>query len=82
MSGHNLYGNDIREFLETHSNSKERNAYILMERIIPKAHKNYLVTPGRPFALSDVTSELGIFGKRMAVLWIYIFFVRMNLHVY
>ncbi|XP_067650960.1 glutathione synthetase-like [Haliotis asinina] len=60
--GHNLYGNDIREFLETHQNSKERDAYILMERIFPKAHKNYLVSPGRPFALSDVTSELGIFG--------------------
>ncbi|XP_046544149.1 LOW QUALITY PROTEIN: glutathione synthetase-like [Haliotis rubra] len=60
--GNNLYGDDIREFLETHQNSTERNAYILMERIFPKTQKNYLVTPGRPFVLSDVTSELGIFG--------------------
>ncbi|XP_046544148.1 glutathione synthetase-like [Haliotis rubra] len=60
--GHNLYGNDIRKFLETHQNSTERNAYILMERIFPKAHKNYLVTPGRPLLLSEVTNELGIFG--------------------
>ncbi|XP_046544097.1 glutathione synthetase-like isoform X3 [Haliotis rubra] len=60
--GHNLYGDDIREFLETHKDSKERNAYILMERIFPKAQKNYLVTPGRPLLLSEVTSELGIFG--------------------
>ncbi|XP_067652118.1 glutathione synthetase-like [Haliotis asinina] len=60
--GNNLYRNDIREFLEKHTNSKERNAYILMERIFPKAHKNYLVSPGRSFVLSDVTSELGIYG--------------------
>ncbi|XP_067652119.1 glutathione synthetase-like [Haliotis asinina] len=60
--GHNLYGNDIRTFLERHHNSKERNAYTLMERIFPKANKNYLVTPGTPFALSDVISEIGIYG--------------------
>ncbi|XP_046544103.1 glutathione synthetase-like [Haliotis rubra] len=60
--GNNLYGDDIREFLEAHQKSKERNAYILMERIFPKAQKNYLLKPGIPFVLSDVISELGIYG--------------------
>ncbi|XP_071089194.1 glutathione synthetase-like [Haliotis cracherodii] len=60
--GNNLYGKDISKFLEAHQKSEERNAYILMERIFPKSQKNYLLKPGIPFVLSDVISELGIYG--------------------
>ncbi|XP_012946259.1 glutathione synthetase-like [Aplysia californica] len=60
--GNNLYNDDITHFFKEHNGSKERSAYILMQRIYPWQQKNYLVKPGVPFVLSDVVSELGVFG--------------------
>ncbi|KAJ8944943.1 hypothetical protein NQ318_013091 [Aromia moschata] len=44
--------------------SKERTAWILMERIFPPLSKGYIVRPGGsdPPELCDMVSELGIFG--------------------
>ncbi|XP_035826148.1 glutathione synthetase isoform X2 [Aplysia californica] len=60
--GNNLYNDDITNFFTEHNRSKERSAYILMEKISSWQQKNYLVKPGVPFALSDVVSELGVYG--------------------
>ncbi|PVD21436.1 hypothetical protein C0Q70_19609 [Pomacea canaliculata] len=60
--GHNIYGNEIKILLEKIGSSSEREAYILMERIFPLTEKNYLIKSGVPFTLSDVVSELGIYG--------------------
>ena len=60
--GNNVYGEDIKPFLEKIENSQERNAYILMDRIQPPVTKNYMVRPGSEPMLVDVISELGIFG--------------------
>ena len=61
--GNNVYGDDIKPFLENIKNSEERNAYILMDRIQPPVTTNYMVRPdGQPAKLVDVISELGIFG--------------------
>ena len=60
--GNNLYNAEIATFLSEHKNSKERNAYILMQRIFPWQQRNYLVKTGVPFILSDVVSELGVYG--------------------
>ena len=60
--GNNVYGEDIKPFLESIRTSKERNAYILMDRIQPPVTKNYMVRPGKDPMLVDVISELGIFG--------------------
>lgn len=47
-------------------NSKERTAWILMDRINPPSQKNYLISPNdvnyHETLLSDVISELGIYG--------------------
>ena len=61
--GNNVYGADIKPFLEKIKDSPERNAYILMDRIQPPITTNYMVRPGQEKAqLVDVISELGIFG--------------------
>ncbi|CAL1547212.1 unnamed protein product [Lymnaea stagnalis] len=60
--GHNLYSEAITNFFTTYSNSKEREGYILMQRIFPWQQKNYLVKAGVPFVLSNVVSEVGIYG--------------------
>jgi len=61
--GNNVYGEDIKPFLENIKDSAERNAYILMDRIQPPVTTNYMVRPGQAKAkLVDVISELGIFG--------------------
>ena len=61
--GNNVYGADIKPFLENIKDSEERNAYILMDRIQPPVTTNYMVRPGQKAAkLVDVISELGIFG--------------------
>ena len=57
-----MYGEDIKPFLENIKDSKERNAYILMDRIQPPVTTNYMVRPGQEPQLVDVISELGIFG--------------------
>ena len=60
--GNNVYGADIKPFLENIKDSKERNAYILMDRIKPPITTNYMVRPGQNAKLVNVISELGIFG--------------------
>ena len=60
--GNNVYGDDIKPFLEKIKDSDERNAFILMDRIHPPVTTNYMVRPGAEPALVDVISELGIFG--------------------
>ncbi|XP_050673117.1 glutathione synthetase-like isoform X3 [Leptidea sinapis] len=62
--GNNLYGGDVRDALLRMRHSRERAAYILMERILPPLVSAYVVRPGAqvPPPLTDVVSELGIFG--------------------
>jgi len=60
--GNNLYGDEIREYLQKLGNSDERNAFILMDRISPPVTSNYMVRPGQEPRLVDCISELGIFG--------------------
>ena len=61
--GNNIYGQDIVPFLKNMKDPKERNAYILMDRITPPITKNYVIRPGVTKAeLVDFVSELGIFG--------------------
>lgn len=44
--------------------SRERTAWILMERILPPLSTGYIVRPGgaNPPPLCEMVSELGIFG--------------------
>jgi len=60
--GNNVYGEDIRPFLEQIKNSQERSAYILMDKIQPPVTKNYMIRPGAKPLLANCVSELGIFG--------------------
>ena len=60
--GNNVYGDDIKPFLENIRDSDEREAFILMDRIHPPVTKNYMVRPGHGPKMVDVISELGIFG--------------------
>ncbi|KAI1765439.1 glutathione synthase [Hypoxylon sp. FL1150] len=58
--GHNIFGRDIPDFLETIS-PQDKNKYILMEKIhSPKAY-GVLVSPATSFQ-GPVVSELGILG--------------------
>lgn len=51
-------------------NSKERSAWILMDKINPPVQQNYLIRPNQSYeknsTLCDVVSEIGIFGT---ILW-------------
>lgn len=51
-------------------NSKERSAWILMDKINPPVQQNYLIRPNQSYeknsSLCDVVSEIGIFGT---ILW-------------
>ncbi|XP_044747047.1 glutathione synthetase-like isoform X2 [Coccinella septempunctata] len=62
--GNNIYGADVRKAMLEMKNSKERTAWILMERIHPPISKSYIVRPGDGDLpdLVDVISELGIYG--------------------
>lgn len=60
--GNNIYGKDIKYFLESIKNHSERAAWILMDKIIPPQQLNYLISPNDKIQLSNVISELGIFG--------------------
>lgn len=62
--GNNIYGLDVREAMMNMKNSRERTAWILMERIHPPLCKSYIVRPGCKELpeLTDVISELGIYG--------------------
>ncbi|KAI4863773.1 glutathione synthase [Hypoxylon rubiginosum] len=62
--GHNIFGQDIPDFLETIP-SQEKNRYILMEKIHPPYSRGVLVSP-LMISQGPVISELGILG---ACLW-------------
>ncbi|KAL0118035.1 hypothetical protein PUN28_009015 [Cardiocondyla obscurior] len=61
----NLYGSDIKNFLESMKFEKNRVAWILMDRIYPPVHKNYIVkyeNENMNLEMKELVSELGIFG--------------------
>lgn len=60
----NKYDTDIRDFLESVKSKKDRVAWILMDRLYPPVHRNYMVKPGYKVELEtrEMISELGIFG--------------------
>lgn len=61
--GNNVYGEEIRDAVMKMKNSKERSAWILMDRITPPLQSNYMIRPGQEMKEPvDLVSELGIFG--------------------
>lgn len=61
--GNNVYGEEIRDAVMKMKNSKERSAWILMDRITPPLQSNYMIRPGQDIKEPvDLVSELGIFG--------------------
>lgn len=61
--GNNVYGVEIRDAVMKMKDSKERSAWILMDRITPPVQANYMVRPGQEVKEPiDLVSELGIFG--------------------
>lgn len=62
--GNNLYGIAIKEAILKMKDSQERTAWILMERIRPPITQGYIIRPDgpNPPPLSEMVSELGIFG--------------------
>ncbi|XP_030759460.1 glutathione synthetase-like isoform X2 [Sitophilus oryzae] len=62
--GNNVYGKEIRDTLLAMKDSRERTAWILMERIRPPISTGYIVRAGNtnPPPLVEMVSELGIFG--------------------
>lgn len=66
--GNNIYNENIRTFLNNIKNERERTAWILMDRICPPLQRNYLIQaaqeklPENNLSLSDVITELGIYG--------------------
>ncbi|KAG7203774.1 hypothetical protein KM043_013796 [Ampulex compressa] len=68
--GNNVYNEDIKTRLSLMKDSKERTAWILMDRLYPPTQKNYIIHAGTEslsketgaYQLSDVITELGIYG--------------------
>lgn len=62
--GNNVFGAAIRDLVERIEHDEaELSRYVLMERIVPQTHFNYLVRPTDATAgLVRVDSELGVFG--------------------
>lgn len=67
--GNNIYNEDIRTWLNQMKDSKERSAWILMDRMYPPLQENYLIRAAEEPALakntpdlSDVITELGVYG--------------------
>ncbi|CAG9813355.1 unnamed protein product [Phaedon cochleariae] len=62
--GFNKYGQDVKKFMLEVQNSKERTAWIMMERIQPPTVMGYAVIAGQPNPppLKEMVSELGIYG--------------------
>lgn len=59
----NLYGTAIKDFLESVKSEQNRVAWILMDRINPPVHRNYVVKYGNTnLETKELVSELGIFG--------------------
>lgn len=64
----NIYGMEIKDFLLSMKEKKERVAWILMDRIIPPVQLNYIIRPGENNKIvpKELVSELGIFGAIIA----------------
>lgn len=62
--GNNIYGQEIRDAILNMKDSKERTAWILMERIKPPISTGYMIRAGGPKVppLVEMVSELGVFG--------------------
>ncbi|XP_034942815.1 glutathione synthetase-like [Chelonus insularis] len=61
--GNNIYGDEIRSKLEAIRNSRDRDAYILMEYIDAPLQDNYLLGPNdQEPQIQSLISELGIYG--------------------
>ncbi|XP_030833840.1 glutathione synthetase-like [Strongylocentrotus purpuratus] len=62
--GNNIYDDEVRTMLEKLAGNQEREGFILMDRILPPIHQNYLQPCGvfDDLKLSKVMSELGIYG--------------------
>lgn len=63
-TGNNIYDDEVRTTLEKLAGNQEREGFILMDRILPPIHQNYLQPCGvfDDLKLSKVMSELGIYG--------------------
>ena len=62
--GHNVFREDIPRFLESLSDEKECDAYILMELIKPPSQYNFIIREGH-VTREEVVSELGVYGTIM-----------------
>lgn len=60
--GNNIYGSEICTVLEGVTESTDRMAYILMDKIHPTPSQNYLLRRDTPLKISNCLSELGVFG--------------------
>jgi len=66
MSGNNTFGEAVRDELLKIKDSPERSSYILMKRIHPIVFRNYPIAFEQPVELTQMVSELGIFGSLVA----------------
>ncbi|KAK4336983.1 hypothetical protein RND71_044173 [Anisodus tanguticus] len=67
--GNNYYGNDIVNVLEPIRNSKERDAFILMDLIEPQKFENYVISSTKninSLTKDKLIGELGVFGVILA----------------
>lgn len=60
--GNNTYGEEIKTLLTKIKDTDERSSYILMERIDPTVVANYPVITEQEVQLTNMVSELGIYG--------------------
>ena len=66
MPGNNTFGEAVRDELLKMKDSPERSSFILMKRVHPLVYRNYPISVDRPIELTEVVSELGIFGSLVA----------------
>ena len=66
MLGNNTFGEAISDELLKVKNSPERSSFILMKRIHPIVYRNYPLAAGKPVELTEMVSELGIYGSLVA----------------
>ncbi|KAL4220750.1 hypothetical protein ACF0H5_021144 [Mactra antiquata] len=64
--GNNLFGDELKSFLEKIKDTPEASSWILMDRIRAARHRNRLIRVGLGPELRDVVSELGIFGVHLS----------------
>ena len=63
LIGNNFFGEEIRTFLNSATNSNSYSSYILMDRIFPRISTNCIIKAESSTVRTEkVVSELGIFG--------------------